>query len=217
MALLDKFCLEKNVLDIGSGVGTLDFYLAQKGHRVVGVEISQRAVTIARQAQELFGLRKKIKFIRGDFFELKIREQFPLVICSEVLEHLSDEQQAINKIYQLIKPEGLLLITVPSQNAPLIKFGAIKKFDKVSGHLRRYTRESLQTLLGKNRFKVIYTQKTEGLLRNSLFVFKPGHQLIRLANRFAVISDLFTLLDNITLKLLGESQLIIVAKALGKG
>jgi len=162
----------------------------------------------------LLGINK-IKFIRGDFFQLKIREQFPFVICSEVLEHLSNEQQAINKIYRLIKPEGLLLITVPSQNAPLIKLGAIKKFDQVSGHLRRYTLDSLRLLLEKNQFKVIYTQKTEGLVRNSLYVFRLN-LIIKLANKFPFISDLITWLDNITLKLLGESQIIIVAKASGK-
>ena len=214
VGVLDKFCRGKNVLDIGSGVGTLDLYLAQKGRQVTGIEISQRAVDIARQSQRLLGINK-IKFIRGDFFQLKIREQFPFVICSEVLEHLSNEQQAINKIYRLIKPEGLLLITVPSQNAPLIKLGAIKKFDQVSGHLRRYTLDSLRLLLEKNQFKVIYTQKTEGLVRNSLYVFRLN-LIIKLANKFPFISDLITWLDNITLKLLGESQLIIVAKASGK-
>jgi len=214
VGVLDKFCRGKNVLDIGSGVGTLDLYLAQKGRQVTGIEISQRAVDIARQSQRLLGINK-IKFIRGDFFQLKIREQFPFVICSEVLEHLSNEQQAINKIYRLIKPEGLLLITVPSQNAPLIKLGAIKKFDQVSGHLRRYTLDNLRLLLEENQFKVIYAKKTEGILRNSLYVFKLN-LVIKLANKFPFISDLITWLDNITLKLLGESQIIIVAKASGK-
>jgi len=214
VGVLDKFCRGKNVLDIGSGVGTLDLYLAQKGRQVTGIEISQRAVDIARQSQRLLGINK-IKFIRGDFFQLKIREQFPFVICSEVLEHLSNEQQAINKIYRLIKPEGLLLITVPSQNAPLIKLGAIKKFDQVSGHLRRYTLDSLRLLLEKNQFKVIYTQKTEGLVRNSLYVFKLN-LVIKLANRFPLVSDLITWLDNLSLRLFGESQIITVAKASGK-
>ena len=214
VGVLDKFCRGKNVLDIGSGVGTLDLYLAQKGRQVTGIEISQRAVDIARQSQRLLGINK-IKFIRGDFFQLKIREQFPFVICSEVLEHLSNEQQAINKIYRLIKPEGLLLITVPSQNAPLIKLGAIKKFDQVSGHLRRYTLDSLRLLLEKNQFKVIYTQKTEGLVRNSLYVFRLN-LIIKLANKFPFISDLITWLDNLSLRLFGESQIITVAKASGK-
>jgi len=69
--------------------------------------------------------------------------------------------------------------------------------------------------LEKNQFKVIYTQKTEGLVRNSLYVFRLN-LIIKLANKFPFISDLITWLDNITLKLLGESQIIIVAKASGK-
>ena len=214
VGVLDKFCRGKNVLDIGSGVGTLDLYLAQKGRQVTGIEISQRAVDIARQSQRLLGINK-IKFIRGDFFQLKTREQFPFVICSEVLEHLGDDRRAINKIYQLIKSEGLLLITVPSQNAPLIKLGAIKKFDQISGHLRRYTLDSLRLLLEENQFKVIYAKKTEGILRNSLYVFKLN-LVIKLANRFPLVSDLITWLDNLSLRLFGESQIITVAKASGK-
>ena len=213
--ILNKFCLAKNVLDIGSGVGTLDFYLASKKHQVTAIEISQKAVAVAQQAQKLFALTKKIKFIRGDFFQLKTREQFPFVICSEVLEHLGDDRRAINKIYQLIKSEGLLLITVPSQNAPLIKLGAIKKFDQISGHLRRYTLDNLRLLLEENQFKVIYAKKTEGILRNSLYVFKLN-LVIKLANRFPLVSDLITWLDNLSLRLFGESQIITVAKASGK-
>lgn len=213
--VLDRSCRGENVLDIGSGVGTIDFYLAQKGQQVTGIEISQRAVDVARQSQQRFGLSKKIRFLRGDFFELKTGGQFAFIICSEVLEHLQDDQTAIKKIYQLIKPEGRLLITVPSQNAPLIKLGLIKKFDKVSGHLRRYTLNSLKLLLEKNNFKVIFIKKTEGILRNSLYVFKLN-LIIKLANRVPFLSDLITWLDNWTLKLWGESQLIIVAKAVGK-
>lgn len=209
--VLDKFCLRGKVLDIGSGVGTLDFYLAQKGRQVIGIEISQKAVDVARQSQRLLGVSKKLRFIRGDFFQLKTKEQFAFVICSEVLEHLQDDQAAIKKIYTLIKSQGQLLITVPSQNAPLIKLGAIKKFDQISGHLRRYTLDSLKLLLEENKFKVIYAQKAEGVLRNSLFVFRLN-LIIKLANKFSFISDSITWLDNITLKFLGESQIIIVAK-----
>jgi len=132
-----------------------------------------------------------------------------------VLEHLQDDQAAIKKIYGLIKKNGLVMITVPSENAPLSKLGVIKKFDQISGHLRRYTLDRLKLLLEENNFKVIYTQKTEGIWRNSLYVFKLN-LIIKLANKFPFLSDLITWLDNLSLKLLGESQLIIVAKAVGK-
>ncbi len=209
--VLDKFCLEKNVLDIGSGVGTLDFYLAFQGKNILGIEISERAVEVAKRSLKIFNLQNKIKFIRGDFFNLRLNKTYDLVICSEVLEHLKDDQAAIKKIYDLTKKNGLVMITVPSLNAPLIKLGVIKKFDKISGHLRRYALESLLALLEKNQFQVVYTQKTEGMVRNSLYVFKLN-LVIKLANKFSFISDLITWCDNLALKLFRESQIIVVAK-----
>ena len=104
------------------------------------------------------------------------------------------------------------MITVPSKNAPLIKFGAIEEFDKRSGHLRRYTLDSLRVLLEGHNFKVVYSKKTEGILRNSLYVFKFCHPIIRVANKFSLVSDMITFLDNIALALFGESQIIVVVR-----
>ncbi len=212
VSVLDEYCTDKDVLDIGSGVGTLDFYLASKGKSITGIEISKRAVDIANKSLEVFDLRGKVKFILGDFLKLKPKGKYDFVICSEVLEHLEDDKIAIKMIDRLMKKGGLVMITVPSKNAPLIKFGAIEEFDKRSGHLRRYTLDSLRVLLEKYNFKVINSQKTEGILRNSLYVFKFCHPIIRIANRFGLVSDIITFLDNVTLALFGESQIIIVMK-----
>ena len=212
VSVLDKYCIKKNVLDVGSGVGTLDFYLASNGRNITGIEISKRAVGIAYKSLEVFDLKGKVKFILGDFLKLKLKGKHDFVICSEVLEHLENDKTAIDMIYRLTKKEGLVMITVPSKNAPLIKFGAIEEFDKRSGHLRRYTLENLKVLLKEHNFNVVYSQKTEGILRNSLYVYKSLHPIIRVANKFSLISDIITFLDNITLALFGESQIIIVVK-----
>ncbi len=211
ISVLDKYCTGKDILDVGSGVGTLDFYLASKGKNITGIEISKRAVDTANKSQEIFDLKGKVKFILGDFLKLKPKGKYDFVLCSEVLEHLEDDKIAINMIYRLTKKGSLAMITVPSKNAPLIKLGAIEEFDKKSGHLRRYTLESLRVLLKKHNFKVIYSKKTEGALRNSLYVFKFCHPIIRIANRFGLVSDIITFIDNITLILFGESQIVVVA------
>jgi len=210
--VLNKFCKNKDVLDVGSGVGTIDFYLALKGKSVTGIEISEKAVNIAQKSLEIFDLKKRVKFIRGDFLKLKFKKTFGFVICSEVLEHLENDEVVVKKIVRLVKKDGLIMITVPSKNAPLIKFRTIKKFDKKSGHLRRYSLNGLKYLMEKNGLKVIFSKKTEGILRNSLFVFKFGQIIIRVANRFSLISDIITFFDNISLNLFGESQIIVVAK-----
>lgn len=212
VATLNRFFKKPDILDIGSGVGTLDFYLASKGHNVTGIEISQKAVNIAKKSQEILDIKRKVKFIQGDFLKLKMGRPFTQIVCSEVLEHLDNDKLAIAKIYKLTKPGGLVIITVPSIHASLIKLGAIKGFDRRSGHLRRYAPETLKSRLEKANFKIIYSAKTEGILRNSLFVFRLGNPIIRVANRFGLVSDIITFLDNITLGLFGESQLIVVAK-----
>lgn len=211
ISVLDKYCKGKEVLDVGSGVGTIDFYLAKNGKKITGIEISERAFKVAEEALKKFGLGKSINFIRSDFLKTKLNKKYDFVICSEVLEHLPNEKETLFKINKLTKKGGLFMLTVPSANAPLNKFGSIKPFDKRSGHLRRYTEESVKKLLNSNGFKIIYSQRSEGIVRNSLYVYRLNN-IIRLANKFPFISDLITFLDNISLKAFGESQIIAIAK-----
>jgi 2-polyprenyl-3-methyl-5-hydroxy-6-metoxy-1,4-benzoquinol methylase len=211
LGVLDKYCIPKDVLDIGSGVGTIDLYLASKGKNVTGIEISQRAFDVAVKSANMFGLERNLQFKRVDFFRTSLNKKYNFVICSEVLEHLAFDKKALQKINKMVKKEGLLMLTVPSINAPLIKFGAIKDFDKRSGHLRRYSAETAKKLLKETGFKTIFSKKAEGIIRNSLFVFR-WDTVIKIANRVAVVSDLLTFFDDISLKLFGESDLILIAK-----
>lgn len=211
VSVLDKFCEEKDVLDVGSGVGTVDFYLALKGKDVTGIEISEKAVKTAKKTAKMFNLEDKTKFIRKDFLKYKPKNKFSFIICSEVLEHLKDDKKAVKKLYKLTKPGGRLMITVPSENAPLKKLGLVDEFDKESGHLRRYSMEGLKTLVEGEGFKVIYSKKTEGILRNALFTFRQD-LIIKVANRFGIVSDIITFIDNILLSLFGEADLVVIAK-----
>jgi len=202
----------ESVLDIGSGVGTIDFYLASKGKKVTGLEIAGEAVEIAKDSARIMGLSVNAKFIRGDILNWKEDIKYDLVICSEVLEHLKDDNKALLRIFQLLKKNGLVLITVPSINAPLYRLGIAKEFDKKVGHLRRYEFNEIASLIKENKFKIIRTKKTEGLIRNFLFMFKIGDFPIRVANRSPFVSDILTYIDNIFIKLFGESNIIILCK-----
>ncbi len=210
--VLNNIKFGNQVLDIGSGVGTIGFYLASQGKQVTGIEIAQEAVTAATKSARLMGLEGKIDFIKGDFLKWEDERKFDFVICSEVLEHLRDDNKALVNIYQLLKKDGLLLVTVPSKNAPLYRLSLAGKFDKRVGHLRRYQMKEIASLLKKNQFRILRKKKTEGILRNSLFVFRVGNFPNRLANKFPLISDFLTLIDNIFLKLFGESNIIVVCK-----
>lgn len=136
------------------------------------------------------------------------KEIFDRIICFEVIEHLEDDMLVLNKVYKLLKPKGKSIITTPSSNAPLHKFGYAKKFDKRVGHLRRYTMEELSSKSKNVGFKIIETKKTEGIIRNFLYLNPIAGKSIRFIKYFMV--DVLLWLDWLSMKLFGESDLIIV-------
>ncbi|HVZ59065.1 MAG TPA: class I SAM-dependent methyltransferase [Patescibacteria group bacterium] len=199
----------KHVLDIGSGVGTIDFYLASKGIKVTGLEISEQAVELAKKNAKLFGLEKKITFINAAFPSKVPQNKYDLVILSEVLEHLRKDIEALRDIRQVLKPAGILIITTPSQNAPLYRLGLLNKFDHEVGHLRRYSLIELLNILEKNGYTIIASGKQEGLLRN--FFFTKSHSKIILKMVRGGITNIIIYVDKLFLYFFGESNIYIIA------
>jgi len=212
LTILEKYNNRNNILDIGSGVGTIDFYLASKNNYVTSIELSQSAIQIAKENAKLLKVEKYINFIEGDFIKTKINIKFDLVTCSEVLEHLKEDQKALKKINSLLNKDGTLILSVPTVNSPLYKWGLLKDFDKEVGHLRRYNEKDLKQMLKDSSFRVIQITKREGIIRNSLFVYKIFNVIVRLANKFPVISDLITFIDDLSIPIFGESNIYIEAK-----
>ncbi len=212
---VDKFKLKgARVLDIGCGAGSLSFYIASRGGVVTGIDISKKAVMECKKSSEALGL-KNTKFIHCYFpNQFSSKEKYDYVIFTEVIEHLEDDKFAIKKISTLLKKNGVLLLSTPSITAPLHRLKLTKKFDEQVGHLRRYSIDQLRNLMTKNDFKITSQTKSEGILRNFLFINPHAGKLVRYINRFG--SDIVTYLDNMTLQLFGESNYIIVAKKIGK-
>jgi len=212
LSVINRFGNGKEFLDIGCGVGTVDFFLATKGKYITGIDISKNAIKAASENAKLFKLDNKLSFRVMNFPKEAPKLTYDFIICSEVLEHIPDESVAIAGIYKLLRKKGRVLITTPSKNSPLHRLGLLKEHDKGAGHLRSYTVEGLSGLLRKRGFKIIYTDKREGALRKALFIYPVGSLIIRIANKFNIISDFLTFLDNLVLKIFGESHIFVVAE-----
>lgn len=198
------------VLDLGCGTGTISFYLAQKGFNVLGVDISKRALQLANKSAGELGLKNKVRFIRKDISKLNLGEKkFNLIICSEILEHLEKEKIILNKIYAYLRKNGVLIVSVPSKKAPLYRWGLANEFDKKVGHLRRYTKEEVIKLLIENKFIIKKVLKTEGLIRNSLFLIKNLGFIIKFIR--GPLPYAFNCVDSLFIPILGESQIFVVA------
>ncbi len=213
LSILEPYLINgKKILDIGCGAGTLCFYMANRGNHVKGIDISLKAIRVCKISAQKLGVAQNTRFQTVNFPETAIKESFDLILCTEILEHLVKDNLAIKKMFNYLKAGGMAIISIPSIKAPLHRLGFTKKFDKRVGHLRRYSINKITKLLKKEKFKIIETKKTEGVMRSFLFTSKHTALIIRIANKFQLISDILTFLDNITLKLFGASQIIIVAQ-----
>jgi SAM-dependent methyltransferase len=209
LLIRQHFTKKGKVLDFGCGVGTIDFYLASKGFNTTGVDISENAIEMAIKNSKFLKLNERVNFIRGDEGKLKSLTDFDYLICSEVLEHLPDDREVIGRLSEVVKINGIAIFSVPSINAPLYRMGLLDSFDKEVGHLRRYTDLTLSKLLVSNGFKVLNIYKTEGLLRNSLYTI-PGLGIFVKFVRWP-FTIIVNIVDDLFVKMLGESNIYIVA------
>jgi len=204
---------EIKILDYGCGVGAVSLFLADRGNDVIGIDISGKAVKTANKSAELMQLAEQAIFYTVDKGIKKIKNQkFDLIICIEVIEHVEDDKGLLSYFARLLKKGGLLIISTPSVNAPLYKMGLAEKFDKRVGHLRRYDSRNLVGMLRNTGFRVENVVKTEGILRNSLFLFQPVGVFVRFIR--GTLSDFVTFIDNITTWLFGESDIFVISRKL---
>ncbi len=207
--ILNKYIKRTDVvLDIGCGAGTISFYLSEKVKVVKGIDISIKAIENCNQTKKNIGA-DNTTFSVMDFPYKCPQAKYSLIICFEVIEHLEDDRLALKRIFDLLKPNGILILSTPSSNAPLYKMGYARNFDRKVGHIRRYTVEQLVKLTRDTGFKIIATKKTEGILRNFLFLNPIAGKTIRFIKYF--ISDLVTYIDQKSL-VFGESDIFIVAQ-----
>jgi SAM-dependent methyltransferase len=85
---------------------------------------------------------KQVTFVAGKLEEAPLAgAQFDVVLALDVLEHLDDDTTGLREVIRLVKPGGLMLLTVPA--LPSVWGGQ----DVISHHRRRYTKRSLRQLL----------------------------------------------------------------------
>lgn len=196
------------VLDVGCGVGALSLYLASNGAVVTGVDISPRAIAIARDAAHQTKLNKQVEFQTGGLVLAK-KGTYDLVLCSEVIEHIPDDHSFITRLASQLKPGGVLMLTTPSSDNLLYNLGYYDQFDQEVGHQRRYTPYNLHQLLATTDLKPVALRQVEGPLRNILFTSKLGF-LIRFIR--GPLVPFFHWFDRLSAYLFGAADLQLLAQ-----
>ncbi len=104
------------VLDVGSSQGILPILLAREGRSVTGIDCESRSIKDAERhvVDEIPAVRKRVSFIEGDFVSHPFgNERFDTIVMGEVLEHLVSPERFISKAKELLRDNGVLIVTVP--------------------------------------------------------------------------------------------------------
>lgn len=105
------------VLEIGCGEGGILLPFARKGADVVGVDFDSKKINAATEIFREEGV--KGLFIAQDIFKLKEMEhEFDLIVCHDVIEHISDKDGFISKCELLLKPSGMMFMSFPAWQMP---------------------------------------------------------------------------------------------------
>jgi SAM-dependent methyltransferase len=143
LAMLLEIPRDAAILDIGCSGGPLLLALRQAGYtKAQGIDISWVAVEVAHQR----GI-ERVEVMDGAALTYP-DESFDVILASNVLEHIKDEDAALQSWRRVLKPSGRLIVFVPAYKA------LWSEHDEQGRHYRRYTSPSLGAALRKAGFLV---------------------------------------------------------------
>lgn len=152
--ILDSLHLDPHseILEVGCGTGGVLDLLSRYGNvSALESDAGARAIASARKTARVEAgmLPHDIPF--GT-------QRFDVIAMFDVLEHIDDDAGALQALHERLKPQGVLLLTVP---AYMFLWG---RHDVVSQHKRRYVRKRLTELVQRSGYRVTYSTYFNTLL-----------------------------------------------------
>ena len=152
--LLGPITPQTRILDVGCGNGCITAQLAQTGAQVMGIDLDESYVELARATYP------NIRFERLAADEQLMthlgEKPFDLVVSTEVIEHLYSPDALMAGCYACVRPGGRIVISAPYHG--YLKNLAIALTGKYAshhdplwegGHIKFFSRESMTRLLQK--------------------------------------------------------------------
>ncbi|AEY02014.1 3-demethylubiquinone-9 3-methyltransferase [Oceanimonas sp. GK1] len=106
----------KQVIDIGCGGGILSESLAREGAEVTGVDMGQEPLAVARLHALESGVSVHYRQATAEQMAAERPEQFDLVTCMEMLEHVPEPASVVAACAQLAKPGANLVFSTINRN-----------------------------------------------------------------------------------------------------
>ena len=107
----------KNVIDVGCGGGLLSEGMAAAGALVTGIDLSDKALGIARLHLYESGQVVDYRLISAEAMATEAPAGFDVVTCLEMLEHVPDPASTVAACASLVKPGGQVFLSTINRNA----------------------------------------------------------------------------------------------------
>ena len=115
----------KRVLDVGCGGGILAESMALRGAHVTGIDMGEAPLAVARLHQHESGVEVDYQQSTAEAFATKHAEQFDVVTCLEMLEHVPDPASVIEACANLVKPDGHIFFSTINRNPKSFLFAIV--------------------------------------------------------------------------------------------
>jgi SAM-dependent methyltransferase len=145
-----------SVLDVGFGAGHLARRIRPLCRYLAGIELDPGAAVEGAAFFDDPVVEDVVRGLAGPW-----REPFDVVVAGDVLEHLPEPERALERIRAILRPEGLLLASLPNVANVTVRLGLlVGRFPAADRgildrtHLRFYTRGSGRQLLSVAGFRV---------------------------------------------------------------
>lgn len=163
------------ILEVGCGTGAGLSYFRDQGYQVIGCDLSREAIAKGR---EKYGISLHV----GKLEDLELIQKPDLVIYCHVFEHIVDPYKELKMLKEILKSETMVYLEMPGLKKD---FGNKLKFLK-GAHVFHFSKQSLQNMLGKAGFSLIYGDE----MIRSVFKFDP---LIRYERKNDYVSSFYYL------------------------
>jgi 2-polyprenyl-6-hydroxyphenyl methylase / 3-demethylubiquinone-9 3-methyltransferase len=130
----------KKVLDVGCGGGILAESLSKAGGIVTGIDLSNKALKVAELHQLESNTSVKYRSISAEDLAKEEPDQYDVVTCMEMLEHVPDPSSVVQACATLCKPGGSIFFSTLNRNPKSYLF-AIIGAEYVLGLLPKGTHE----------------------------------------------------------------------------
>lgn len=115
----------KRVLDVGCGGGILSESMVEKGASVTGIDLGEKALKVAQLHSLESGVEVDYRLIAAEDLAEQDPEQYDVVTCLEMLEHVPEPASVVQACAKLVKPGGHVFFSTINRNPKAYAFAVL--------------------------------------------------------------------------------------------